>query len=369
MKKIYNKVLNKFIKIPIWIDKTKNKLYYKMLLRKNKDKYKKIKWTKDQKREFSNFWIQNYGLKINNKYHRFIESITGTYNHMYMPDNLFHSKIEYSANDFYVRRVLGDKNIMNNFYKNIENINVPKSVVSNTSGQFRDGDNKVILIDRAINIIKQYEKIIIKPATDTSGGRNVKLIETSSEDIKSCIQSYKRDYIVQEFIDQHESTAVFHPNSGNTIRFITYIVQGQVFYSKAVLRIGMNNSHLDNAHSGGIIVGLTSDGRLFEKAIKWDNKYKISYFDKHPNTNIPFKGKQVHNFSKIIDAGVILHENTPHLRIISWDFMINSKGDPVLIEGNYRGQSVRVIQFVHKEPVFGDNTSRLLKELKVIKNK
>ena len=59
-----------------------------------------------------------------------------------------------------------------------------------------------------------------------------------------------------------------------------------------------------------------------------------------------------------------LHSYVPWLGIISWDLTINEQGDITLVEMNTTGQSAWFCQMVNGEPLFGNNTSKMLEMIK-----
>src|SRR5699024_6135545 len=64
---------------------------------------------------------------------------------------------------------------------------------------------------------------------------------------------------------------------------------------------------------------------------------------------------------EVIRAAKEMHEKTPHMRIISWDFTIDSNEEIVLLEINIFGQSVWFPQLVSGKLIFGDNTEKMMR--------
>lgn len=52
----------------------------------------------------------------------------------------------------------------------------------------------------------------------------------------------------------------------NTFRVITYLWDGEVFHVPLALRIGQGGSYLDNAHAGGMFIGVNDLGELNDEA-------------------------------------------------------------------------------------------------------
>ena len=123
---------------------------------------------------------------------------------------------------------------------------------------------------------------------------------------------------------------------------------------------GGGNSHVDNAHAGGIFIGIKSDGTLCKEAYTEYGKK----FEEHPYTKIKFNGYKINGFEKIKDVAISLHKKTPQLGTISWDITLNEKGIPVLVEANTYGSGIWIIQIPHGKGFFEDNTGEIIKLLK-----
>lgn len=126
------------------------------------------------------------------------------------------------------------------------------------------------------------------------------------------------------------------------------------------MRIGRGQSKVDNAHAGGMFIGVGDDGRLEPVAFtEFRNTFSI-----HPDTNIVFDGYQIHDFPKVLDAAESLHALLPEIGIYSWDFTLDKSGTPVLIEANTRKGSIWLNQKAWGKGVFGDDTEEILEFIK-----
>ena len=112
-------------------------------------------------------------------------------------------------------------------------------------------------------------EFIIKESIDSSSGQGVELININNGIIEKngirldqYLIKYGNNFIIQEKIEETEDLKQLHPESVNTIRIMTYRVNGVIKYAPAVVRIGRGNSYLDNAHAGGLYVGINNDGTL-----------------------------------------------------------------------------------------------------------
>jgi len=140
-------------------------------------------------------------------------------------------------------------------------------------------------------------------------------------------------YLWQERIHQHPDMSRLHPESVNTIRMITFNVNGNVEVFCATQRIGAKHRSVDNWASGGIIVGIEVEtGRLrnegFFKPGKGSGRVEV-----HPDTGIRFEGYQLPYFKESVELACSLHRYFYGIHSVGWDIAITPEG-PVFIEGN-----------------------------------
>lgn len=126
----------------------------------------------------------------------------------------------------------------------------------------------------------------------------------------------KMDIAIQECVKPAESLKSIYPYAINTFRIMTYILDEKIYACPAVLRIGRNGKRLDNAHAGGMFVGVSPNGQLAECAYTESGEHSTS------SSRLPTQYSMV--FSKIervpllVDACKKMHAITPQLGTISW---------------------------------------------------
>ena len=81
-------------------------------------------------------------------------------------------------------------------------------------------------------------------------------------DVLSLFKLYKKDFIIQEFVEQSEAMKKLNPTTLNTLRIMTYLRPDDVYILSAVSRIGKPGSSTDNYSAGGILCGITQEGHL-----------------------------------------------------------------------------------------------------------
>lgn len=367
MKKIYRKISKKIRNLTVVFYKFKvNIAEWIAILRKDK-LYRDIKLNRDDVDKINNLWVQAYGKKISKRWHKLYTSINGRLSYDYFPDHIFSTKLEPKLNPIEVAKFYSDKGLTELLYKSVNEAKFPETVIVNCSGYYQDKLRNIINKSEAIRLLLSLEEFIIKPTIGGSSGQSVKLVSLIDKDadekerlIKSILDIYDQNYIVQLRLIPHKSLKKLYPHSINTIRIITYIVENEIYHAPLSLRMGVHGNKVDNIHAGGIVIGLSDDGYLKRYGYQLgycDSKIK---FEKHPDTEIAFEGYYIPQIDRIIDIAKKLHLNTPHLGIISWDFMLDNLGEVVLVEGNYFGQSIWFPQIVHGKPIFGENTEIML---------
>ena len=243
-------------------------------------------------------------------------------------------------------------------------VRLPKTLFRCYNSLFMDENYKTIKdINSFVKNIKQ--DIIVKQANYLQGGgEGVEKYIFSKGNIincedKKCLDvdelkiKLKGNFIVQEIVVQHPKLSKYHPSSLNTLKVYSYrsVKTNETCVLMTTFRTGANNSFLDNASSGGLMVGLKIDS-LNEAKLR---EYGFAF---HPDTKIEFKDSEIPNFPAIIKSVKKLANFVPYQRLIGWDFGIDVNGDPVLIELNI-GSGVWGHQIANGEPLFGDFSSEV----------
>lgn len=296
------------------------------------------------------------GGEIDTKWHRYYKYFTGKFDAKYFPEIIFSTQLEPILNPRYIAKGIEDKSLLEIMYRRVEGLYIPKTIVLNASGIFYDGNRNVISIDKAKSIICDYLNtvgdVVIKPIRDTNSGKNVELLHS----IESLDLFGGKNYIVQELVQNQEDIRILCPKSLNTFRVMTYICKNRYWCGPILLRLGSGTSHLDNAHAGGMFIGIKDDGSLNEYAFtEYGKKYS-----EHPYSKVIFDGYKIGGIDKVRKTAIECHKCTPHLKMISWDMTIDKNGRITLIEANLFGQSIWLPQIAHGRGFFESNTEDIL---------
>ena len=226
-------------------------------------------------------------------------------------------------------------------------------------------------IDIALNN-STHSELIIKPTLNTESGRGVlKAVRKSYDSWEllgnpgvnidgSYLLNYycDRDFIIQECAQQSDVLSRFNPTSVNTLRLSVYrsVNDEKCHVTAAIMRIGCEGSYVDNAHQGGMFVGIKSDGMLCNRVC---NQYGhteevFNGIDFKQNLNIP-------NYERIKQFACSVGQYIPHCRLLALDIVLLKDGTPQLIEFNVdpSSYSMWLFQFT-VGPAFGQYADEII---------
>ena len=327
--------------------------------------------TDEQIGNIQDFYRGNYGKNILLNWHKNYYAVSGNFDYKFFPECIYIPIFENILNSPKYYECLQDKNVTELLFKSLGCVKTCKYYLKSSNGLVTDENYNIIDKDTAISILKTVKRFFIKPTIDSNSGKkcyfcnlNEQGIDLNSgKFISDIVDELGKDFVAQEVIKNRKDIACFNPSSLNTFRIITYILNGSIYHMPILLRIGREGSHLDNAHAGGIFVGIEDDGTLLEFAhSEFGGNYSC-----HPDTGVKFKGCKIQDFQKIIDASHKLQASIPYVGCVNWDMTFDENGDVVLIEANMRGGSIWLSQMAHGKGAFGENTEEVLRLCK--KNK
>ena len=204
--------------------------------------------------------------------------------------------------------------------------------------------------DKVSKFIKERDRIVRKPINGL-GGSSVEAINVKDiKDIRSFYEKLKEDNcFLEELVIQNKEWSKLNPKSLNTIRVVTYALNGKSEVLYAVARIGSGKSIVDNFHQGGVGVKVNIqkgclEGNTIDKAGNESPKTNM--------THIIVDGFKIPYWNEIVNMtkeAALVNEN---VNIVGWDVGITDEG-PLLIEGN-RGPGMDIIQVLYKRGVKPD---------------
>ena len=167
----------------------------------------------------------------------------------------------------------------------------------------------------------------------------------------------KRDIVIQKTIRQHPDLAKLHPQSVNTYRIISLLVDDRVEILGRMLKIGAGDRRVDNGCSKGIYCGIDEDNRLKRTGSLDDGAVS----EVHPGMGYRLEGIPVPGVERCMELVRRIHPFMGHHRLISWDIAYDEEEEPVLIEANLSLGGSDDVQVLNG-PFFGKYTKRILDE-------
>ncbi len=238
------------------------------------------------------------------------------------------NKYDYSM---FGRRICTDFSDKNYFEILMPELNFPKAVLRQINGVLYDSAYDIVSMDGVVQKLRQYDWLALKESNNTEHGRGVKKV--SSEELIGILTrgDYKKDFIVQEIIQQHETLAYYNDSSVNIVRVTTLFWSGEVFNLGAILRVGAPGSFCDLLSNEGVaprVIPLENDGTLKKEAYDPDNFYRLeNVFGKEIIGAVP-------RYKEIADLAMETHKRFAHHGIIGWDFTVDKDNNIVCVEYN-----------------------------------
>lgn len=358
---LYHHFKNKFIKRILKLQKRyeqfRSEISARRYMKSLMQKYDLPKLSTEEIREAKSFYRAR-GYKLKNTYwHQYYKGMNGKFHKNYIPYDIFNPRINPKLNQRRQWPALLDKNLTYNLFKGFDQ---PKLVVQNINGFFYVND-KIVDLKEAVQTCEAVKvKLIIKPTIDTGSGKmvnafSIKNTKTTYKNyaVEKLFQLYKKDFVVQEFLEQSEVLKSLNPSSLNTLRIVSYLNDDGVHILASVLRVGKSGSSTDNFSTGGLFCGISKDGKLKGKGYgpKGDVITKTS-------TGIILRDCSLPNYKKVQEMVKSMHYVVPYFKIISWDIGISKNDLPFLIEYNTLKQGIDLQ--IAAGPYLGEFTDEIL---------
>lgn len=320
--------------------------------------------TQEQKNKIDKLFIENYGKKVPYDWHKYYSSYTGNFDEKYIPELIFIPEIERKFVPEDCAGVFSDKNLLPLLVSGIDNVRTANIIVSCECGILRNSNMEFISCDEAERILYNIGKAFIKPTKDSNSGKGCAIVniqngfdKNSGLPINELLKKQGKDFNIQELLVNCKSIRNLHPESINTFRITTYIWNGSIYHFPLLMRIAQGKNNLDNAHAGGMFIGVSDSGKLCDCAF---TEFQDRYYA-HPDTKIKFAGYEINETPKMLEAVEKLHQRIPQVGMISWDVTVDNNGCVVIVEINLQGQTIWMSQMSNGKGAFGDNTAEILK--------
>jgi hypothetical protein len=315
----------------------------------------KRKWGKIFSEEVNLKWLQWYSQK------------SGIDSPDFIPENVFYTIVEPIINDARFAVCYSDKNLYDWIYpKGL----FPETIVRNVDGLYYDQEYKALEVKENNNLTKvllQTDRVFVKPATDTGGGRDVDLFilndgqfinrEGQALTLENLNRTYNHNFVIQKVLQQHPFLSHFNPSSLNTLRVLTYRspIKNDINILQVVFRIGAKDQYLDNSRAGGYSVGVNSKGVINKFAFRKDGcKFtKVNTVDlSESEFVIPF-------FEEIQSTAKVIAERNIHHRMLALDMTIDNENNIRCVEVNNKCNEINFHQ-LNNGPLFGNFTDEVI---------
>lgn len=286
-----------------------------------------------------------------------------------VPEDISSSIIQPLLNPVEYRPYYCDKNM---FDKILDPELLPKTLLRRIGERYYDAHYRDLVISEEYldGLCSNCSQVFVKPTVDSSSGRGIvaftrkaggRLVSIDGEifgfTFLNKYASDNSDFIVQEGLSQSKFMSQFNPTSINTLRIATYrsVKDNRTHVCAAIMRIGKLGATVDNAHAGGLFVGVNLDGTIGKYACdQYGNRYESF-------NGINFKEQHfcIPNFDKVIRFAEKVGDAVVHHRLLAQDICIDSDGVPHLVEFNIRAYSVWLFQFT-SGPALGEYTDEII---------
>lgn len=311
------------------------------------------KCTKEYKEVVLPYW-EKYGYKPKKYWFEMFCDREQKIDPRYIPNDLYYGElVPYFSNTLF-RRFGEDKCYHDVWFPELKR---PGTICKNVAGVYYDSNMNIITMEEAVDLCMQYkDEFLVKPSIDSGEGRLIQFFEPGEATVEKVTKVFKdidSNFIVQEGIKQHADLARLNKSSVNTIRPISFLFEGEVYILSIILRIGADNSKVDNIGAGGYACSVHEDGTVCADAV--NRKAEVV---QETASGIKFADIKIPSFDEIIRLTKEAHKKVAHFKLIGWDFSVDENGDPVMIEYNTCPGANQMTC----GPTFGDLTDKVLEE-------
>jgi hypothetical protein len=193
--------------------------------------------------------------------------------------------------------------------------------------------------------LRKQTKILVKPVIDSWGGKNILVFERDNNGAWQCLNDqvelsfkqlvacYKRNFVVQEFLDSHPFFKRFNPSSFNTIRIYVYRSpkDEQVHILHTLLKVGGKGSVVDNIAAGGHFFYILPDGKFhYGRSSELEKVEEVPDGSGQLLNELP----KIPGYDDMLALATKIALQTPFHRLLAMDMNIDSSGMPRLVELN-----------------------------------
>lgn len=331
---------------------------------------KEVSWrfpdlSRSGKEEIRDYYMP-YKRSFTTESHRIYTGKSGIFRKEYIPEDMYLCDIDRYYSDRDLSYYLDNKCYYARLFPDAIQ---PETYAMRIGKTWLDKDYRIISPGQVMRILFSRGEVVVKPATSSEGGAGISFLDFSKASsfaqkkrtLKLAVGKIREDIMIQAPVNQHPEMSKLHPQSLNTVRIVSLIIDGKVVILSRSLKIGTGGSRLDNGCSGGIYCGVDEDGRLRESG-EIDDGDTVLMVKVHPDLGYTIKGTRIPCLDKCEELVMAAHPFMGHHRLISWDIAVDDKENAVLIEANLSLGGSYDTQVVNG-PFFGEYTEAVLKEV------
>lgn len=303
--------------------------------------------------DIQQFWMPYIHYEVQPYYYSMLAS--------YYPEDILYKAVSEAVmypnitnklNDETDAAVLGNKGMYNVLFEGVKR---PFEYVRNINGVMMDAHNNIVSTEEMVRqIIEQGEPIVIKPSTDTYGGHGVNVLDNYDEaELVRLLNHYGKNFVIQKKLVQSKQTARFNPTSLNTFRIVTLFLNGEISVLASAFKCGGKDSKVDNVSSGGMFVGIQTDGQLTRAT-----SCSVLEINESPS-GCRYSEYVIEHFDRVLNMAIDCHKRIPLCSLAGWDIALDSNDEPVFIEVNLKCPDVWLMQILNG-PLFGDRLQEVL---------
>ena len=234
-------------------------------------------------------------------------------------------------------------------------IPIPKTIAKIRNGMVFSGDgHQIYSLEQIIEYARKQNvfEFILKPSQSTSGGEGIIELKYQNGSLLKGVNSLKDDFleflkegnwIIQERLENNYRIKYLPRKPLSCIRVLTISDNGYIIDMYASLKIAISSTTVDNAHCGGIYVGVNmKNGSLMQYAFDEENNSYSSF----PGTEIVLHSVEIPCFEEVKKIAIRAARVFPDTKIVGWDIAVSNQGVR-LIEGN-SSPGLALIQKCHE---------------------
>lgn len=275
----------------------------------------------------------------------------------YMSHYFYLPIIAHKLNNYHYTKLFEHKSLLGHIANS--ELNTPYCYVRCIDQEYYDNEMNQISRQQAIEFCVRQDTLIVKDSVDSSGGKSVEKInminvKDRKKEIERILAERKCDFVIQESISQHPSMSKFNESSINTLRVTTLYMNGQFSVCSIILRHGKKEIAVDNWGAGGIIIGVSCDGRLNE----YGYDIKLNKYEGY--NGVTYRNEVINQVPLLLKKIETAHKNQFSIcKFIGWDICFNQDGEPIVIEVNSSQPGV-IGEQLCTGPIFGDRTQEVI---------